>query len=162
MTNRDNTAKLAQALWASESIAFDPVEFQARFDAIYAASDGIATLWRLGGAANDYLHHHPGSIQVPHELAPTLLRSRLVDGRIIGLKLLVRCSSDIEIISPWVLAALESNHDGVLYGGLLELDNRPKFAQAVTQEVQPAKPDDRGLGAAAIDCGNLAGNQILE
>jgi hypothetical protein len=120
---RDNTAKLAKALWSFESQTLDPKEFQSRFDAIYRAAEGPATLWQLGGAANDYLRGRPGSIEVPPELAPALLASTMVDGRIIGLKLLTRCSSDFSAICASIAQALESKHEGELYGGLYELRN---------------------------------------
>jgi hypothetical protein len=80
-------------------------------------------LWQLGGAANDYLHAHPDSIVDPDELAPALLASKMVDARIIGLKLLIRCSSDFTSITSSICRALESRHEGELYGGLCELDN---------------------------------------
>lgn len=120
---RDNTAKLAKVLWSAETRNLSPAEFQLRFDAIYAVAEGPATLWRLGGAANDYLRAHPESIQVPPELATALVASRLVDGRIIGLKLLIRCSSDIPLMTNSISRALESRHRQEMYGGLCELDN---------------------------------------
>jgi hypothetical protein len=105
--NRDTTARHAKALWTFESWDLDPEEFQSRFDAIYAAAEGPATYWRLGGAANDYLRAHPRSISVPQELAPMLLSSRLVDARIIGLKLLIRLSTDTGQIVAAICRALE-------------------------------------------------------
>ncbi|MEX2310678.1 MAG: hypothetical protein WD738_24135 [Pirellulales bacterium] len=124
MANRDNTAKLAKDLWSVEALEMEPAEFQTRFDAIYASAEGIATYWHLGGAANDYLQHHPNSITVPPELAPRLLASRMVDGRIIGLKLLNRCSSDLNLIATWICRALQSKKKKTeLYGGLCELSD---------------------------------------
>ena len=52
--HRDNTAKLAKALWTDEAVNLQPAEFQRRFDTLYSAAEGIATYWQLGGAANDY------------------------------------------------------------------------------------------------------------
>lgn len=119
----DNTASLAQALWSCEALELEPAEFQARFDVLYATAEGPATLWQLGGAANDYLRRRPDSIAVPPVLAPMLLASAMVDGRIIGLKLLNRCSSNLETICSSICHALESKHEGELYGGLCELYN---------------------------------------
>ncbi len=120
--SRDNTARLAKELWSSESLELDPATFQARFDAIYAEAEGPATLWQLGGAANDYLRMHADAIVVPPELIATLAASQMVDGRIIGLKLLNRCSSDVRSICTSICRALASSHEGELYGGLCELD----------------------------------------
>ena len=123
MQRRDNTARMAKALWSPESNELSASEFQAQFDAIYSAAEGLATLWQLGGAANDYLRLHPDSIVVPEELAPKLVASSMVDARIIGLKLLVRCSWDIRLIGSSICKALESKHEHELYGGLCELHN---------------------------------------
>jgi hypothetical protein len=121
--SRDTTARLAKDLWSLEARELPPAEFQTRFDAVYAAAEGPATLWHLGGAANDYLRAHPEAIAVPAELAHALLASEIVDGRIIGLKLLNRCSSDLHAICSAICDALESKHEHTLYGGLCELDN---------------------------------------
>jgi hypothetical protein len=121
--SRDNTARLAKALWTTEAQELDRTEFQSRFDAIYAAAEGLATFWQLGGAANDYLRAHPDSIVIPDELAPALLASKMVDARIIGLKLLTRCSSNLTTITSSICRALESRQEHELYGGLCELDN---------------------------------------
>lgn len=123
MPHRDNTARLAEALWSTDAKKLEPAEFQARFDAIYSVAEGIATHWQLGGAANDYLRARPNSIAVPTDLATMLLASRTVDGRIIGLKLLNRCSSDVDLILQWICRALESKHQDEVYGGLHELSN---------------------------------------
>jgi hypothetical protein len=120
---RDNTAKLAKALRSADSKHLSSAEFQSQFDAIYAVAEGPATLWHLGGAANDYLRAHPESIQVPPELATALVASRMVDGRIIGLKLLIRCSSDIPTITNSLCRALQSRKRQEMLGGLCELDN---------------------------------------
>jgi hypothetical protein len=142
MAARDNTAKLAKALWNSrESYALAPHEFQAKFDALYAASEGIATLWHLGGAANDYLRGHPGSISVPSELAPALLASRLVNGRIIGLKLLNRSSSDETSILSWICRALDARNESEVLVGLCELreflERRPPVTILPVHELLP-------------------------
>lgn len=121
--SRDNTARLAKALWSIEALDLQPKEFQSRFDAIYASAEGPATLWQLGGAANDYLRHYPDTIRVPNELAWQLLDSTLVDARIVGLKLLNRCSSDTAAILSAICRALDRNHKNEMYGGLCELDN---------------------------------------
>jgi hypothetical protein len=120
---RDNTAKFAKALWTFEALDLEAAEFQRRFDALYATAEGPATFWQLGGAANDYLRHHPGSIVVPSELAPALLASTMADGRIIGLKLLNRCSTDVTAIITAICRALESRHEGEMCGGMCELEN---------------------------------------
>src|SRR5262245_58113283 len=121
--SRDNTARLAKALWSPEAKELSPGEFQARFDAIFSAAEGPATLWQLGGAINDYLRAHVGSVIVPTDLAPNLVASRMVDARIVGLKLLVRCSTDLSLIGTSICTALSSKHESELYGGLLELFN---------------------------------------
>jgi hypothetical protein len=120
---RDNTARLAKELWAIGSTEISPAEFQSRFDHIYQSAEGPATLWHLGGAVNDYLRHHPDTIRVPESLAPTLLASPMVDSRIIGLKLLNRCSTDTTRICAEIGRALRSGHEGEVYGGLHELGN---------------------------------------
>ena len=139
MTERDATASLAKELWSTPSMTLAPQEFQARFDALYSASSGIATYWQLGGAAVDYLRRYPNSLVVPPQLAMTLLDSRLVDGQIVGLKLLARHSSDTSIIAHWICIALESDHDGVLHGGLHELqttiDRSLSFAPDALREL---------------------------
>jgi hypothetical protein len=139
--SRDNTARLAKALWTLEARDLSPREFQSRFDNIYSGAEGPATLWQLGGAVNDFLRVHPGTIKVPNELAPTLLSSTIVDGRIIGLKLLNRCSTDVTAISASICQALESRHKSELYGGLCELDNLLRrletTVQVPTQDLLP-------------------------
>ncbi len=135
VANRENTARLAKALWSLEANTLSSSDFQARFDAIYSASEGIATLWHLGGAANDYLRHHPGSIVVPQELPLTLLASRLVNGRIVGLKLLTRLSGDSSLVSYWICRSLESSKRTEVYGGLHELHNYlDRFSQIADAE----------------------------
>jgi hypothetical protein len=119
----DGTASLAKKLWDELSSTLCPDEFQARFDEIYRRAEGPATLWRLGGAANDYLRKHPDSVRVPCELAPALLASSLVDARIIGLKLLIRTSQDWGAIHAELCRALESRHVSTRLGGLCELHN---------------------------------------
>lgn len=119
----DNTAKLAKALWSIEALDLQPAEFQSRFDAIYASAEGPATLWQLGAAANDYLRRNPDTIRVPDELAPQLLKSSLVDARIVGLKLLNRRPSETAAIVSAICEALDRDHKGEIYGGLCELDN---------------------------------------
>lgn len=118
---RDDTAKLAKALWSIESLALPSQVLQSRFDEIYLSAQGPATLWHLGGAANDYLRANPGSIHVPEELIESLLDSQIVDGRVIGLKLVNRCSTNVELICTSICRALESTHEGEFYGGLFEL-----------------------------------------
>ncbi len=120
---RDNTARLAKELWSLEATTLSPAEFQTRFDNIYQSAEGPATLWHLGGAANNYLRQRPGSINIPEELAASLLASSMVDSRIIGLKLLNRCSTDIAMICAQISRALSSDHEGEVYGGLHELGN---------------------------------------
>ena len=123
MAPRDHTAKLAKALWSDEALELKPAEFQSRFDSLYATAEGLATYWQLGGAANDYLRRHPGAIAIPVELPLLLLASRLVDGRIIGLKLLNRCSSDLSLVCSQISTALGRKSKHELYGGLFELSN---------------------------------------
>jgi hypothetical protein len=136
--SRDNTARLAKELWTNEARSLEPAEFQSRFDAIYLAAEGPATLWQLGGAANDYLRSHPDSIKVPEELVTALLGSKLVDGRIIGLKLLNRCSIDNNTILSAISEALESHSKQEILGGLCELSNllrRVEHSAGVVTEV---------------------------
>jgi hypothetical protein len=121
MNSRDSTANMARDLWSAESQQLEPAEFQARFDAIYDAAQGLATLWQLGGAANDYLRARPQSIRVPPELISQLLAGKIVDGRIVGIKLLNRRSPDVEIIRSSIERALASQHESEVYGGLHEL-----------------------------------------
>ena len=119
----DDTAKLARALWSEDGVNLPAAEFKARFDQIYARSEDIDTYWQLGGALNDYLGFDPHSFAVPPELATILLSSSLVDARIVGLKLLVRHSSNVDLITEWLCRALQSKRSGELYGGLYELGN---------------------------------------
>ncbi|MEQ8848510.1 hypothetical protein [Botrimarina sp.] len=119
----DSTAKHAKVLWSTESIRLRPESFQARFDELYRSAEGPATLWHLGGAASDYLRVHPGSIQVPEGLIEALLKSPIVDGRIIGRKLANRCSFDAERTLSSILDALNSGHESEICGGLFELWN---------------------------------------
>lgn len=146
--SRDNTARLAKELWSSESLDLEPATFQARFDAIYAVAEGPATLWQLGGAANDYLRAHADAIVVPPELITALVASQMVDGRIIGLKLLNRCSSDTRSICTYICRALESGHEGELYGGLCELD---RLLRRASQSVALAV-DDISVRLDRLNC----------
>jgi hypothetical protein len=120
---RDTTARIAKELWRPESFDLSPGEFQSRFDAVYAIAEGPATWWYLGGAANDYLRHQPQSIVVPAELPQLLLGSAIVDGRIVGLKLLTRLSSDRDEIIVAICNALDSQNESEVLGGLHELGN---------------------------------------
>ncbi len=122
MSERDKAFRAAKELWSSETLAIAPQEFQERFDDLYRRAIKITTFWQLGGAANDYLRENPDSILVPSELPAKLLECDLIDGRIIGLKLLVRCSSNSEAIGRAICAALNVSDQYELYGGLLELD----------------------------------------
>jgi hypothetical protein len=119
--SRDNTARLAKTLWTVEARDLSPGEFQARFDALYSTAEGPATLWQLGGAANEYLRCHPDTIVVPVEIVEALLASKMVDARIIGLKLLNRLAANVSAMVAAIHPALESSHEGELYGGLNEL-----------------------------------------
>lgn len=118
---RDNTARLADELWMNGAYELTSAEFQARFDDLYARSEGPATLWRLGAAANEFLMLHPGSIQFPPELVSVLINARKMDGRVFGLKLLARYSSDLPAISAEICKALERRNQPEIYGGLHEL-----------------------------------------
>jgi hypothetical protein len=87
---------------------------------------------------NDFLRSHPAAIDVPKELVPALLTSPIVDGRIIGLKLLNRCCHDPAKIAASICDALASSHGSEVYGGLFELDNllrrlTPPFSLSNTQ-----------------------------
>ncbi len=115
--------ELAERLWSAEALALSPEEFQALFDRVYRNSDDIRRLWRLGGAANDYLRHHPHAIPVPPELAWTLLRSDHREARVIGLKLLNRIDVSDEALLGEILRAIERADDHESIGGLFELGN---------------------------------------
>jgi len=107
--------------WSPKHEKLSPAEFQARFDALYAVTKHPTALWQLGGAANDFLRKNPGSISVPSELAPLLLQSKRVDGRIIVLKLFTRTSSDVVAMSAAICRALASRTSHEQCGGLHEL-----------------------------------------
>lgn len=112
---------LWRSVWTDDSEKPSPAEFQSRFDALYNATSSPTALWQLGGAANDYLRGHPGAIKVPVELAPLLLKSRIVDGRVIGLKLLTRTSSNVAEICEAICSALDRRSEYERCGGLHEL-----------------------------------------
>ena len=122
MAKYDAHFKAAQDLWAIEARNMKPEEFQAKFAAIYDATDNIDTLWQLGGAVNDYLrsNSNPSAVKVPDELAPKLLEASRVDCKIIGLKLLVRCSNDLPTICREICRAFDRGDD---WSGLCELSN---------------------------------------
>ena len=104
MPNR-SLFRRAKSLWSVEGFKLTPGEFEARFDEIYQQSRDIPTLWQLGGTANDFLRLHPGSIAVPEELPTMLLTSDHMDARVIGLKLLNRCSKTPSLVIPWIIRA---------------------------------------------------------
>jgi hypothetical protein len=111
----------ARALWSSEALELTTAEFQSRFDSLYVATENPTVHWQLGGAVNDYLLAHHGSIRVPAELVSLLLNSKLIDARIIGLKLITRTSSDVLAICNAVCRALDRRSEYEQCGGLHEL-----------------------------------------
>ncbi len=92
-------------------------------DSILQQTDGLRTLWQLGGAANDYLRRHPGLITVPRGLPFKLLAANHLDSRIIGLKLLVRLVYPLPVTWKWIRKALQSSREDEVVGGLCELGN---------------------------------------
>ncbi|WP_425397538.1 hypothetical protein [Aeoliella sp.] len=119
-SNTDNTARLAKELW-NAALQLEAADFQSRFDSIYSAAEGPATLWHLGGAASDYLRAQPNSVCIPEKLPGLLLSSPLVDGRIVGLKLSNRLCLDPNRIVEAVCKALDSTNNNEVVGGLYEL-----------------------------------------
>jgi hypothetical protein len=65
--------QVACALWSSEAVELSPTAFGELFDRAYRETDDSETLWRLGGAINDFLRRFPGSFSVPSELPRRLL-----------------------------------------------------------------------------------------
>jgi hypothetical protein len=56
------------------------------FTALAKANDDEKIIWRLCGAASDFLRGHRGAFQIPREYTLRLLRSTYPDRRVIGLK----------------------------------------------------------------------------
>lgn len=143
MTGPNPVYSAAKALWSFQARELQQPEFQAKFDEVYRHAieeTNIEALWQLGGAANDYIRSRPqNNLIVPNELAPTLLSSKLMDARIIGLKLLTRCSPNIELVADWICRALVSKHECEVYGGLSELgkllESRNPFAKKEQDEI---------------------------
>jgi hypothetical protein len=113
--------QVAHALWSFEAIELSPTDFRALFDRAYRKTNDLETLWRLGGAINDFLRHSPGVLTVPQQLPWRLLQSEDVEARVIGLKLLNRIDiSDAARIDEFIRAI--ERHDGYESdGGLYEL-----------------------------------------
>ncbi|MEX1039882.1 MAG: hypothetical protein WDZ51_04590 [Pirellulaceae bacterium] len=119
--------ELARQLWhipnMTELTCLPPSRFQTLFDRVYQSTDDEEALWRLGGATNDYLRANPGSFCVPAELPRRLLASQNVDARVVGLKLLNRCSASDEEVVAAITNALRRRDDYESNGGMVELSN---------------------------------------
>jgi hypothetical protein len=114
----------------------------------------LETLWQLGGATNDYLRRNPGGVPVPIGLPKRLLASDDREARVIGLKLLNRCSdaSTAEIIEE-SLRALKRGDRYEDYGGLYELGNLIERCRAAAVRL-PVDIVDRlasAIDAFAVD-----------
>lgn len=81
-------------------------------------SSETQTLWRLLGAANDYLRLHPGSLVLPKDPILAILHSRDANHRIIGLKCLIHSDLSFEEFANWILVALRSPESEERLGGL--------------------------------------------
>jgi len=124
-TRREDLLELARWMWeVVHNHPWAPNEFDASFDRVYSHTDDLETLWQLGGATNDYLRCNPGGLSVPISLPKRLLASENREARVIGLKLLNRCS-DISTseITEEILRALQRGDGYEDYGGFCELGN---------------------------------------
>jgi hypothetical protein len=120
----DNPLELAEMLWehvcSSQGDEPPPDQFEILFHRVYDAADDVVTLWRLGGATNDYLRFHPGALDVPQNLPEKLLASADVDARVTGLKLLNRCNTSDEAMVGKIIRAMQRLDEYESCGGLHE------------------------------------------
>jgi hypothetical protein len=130
--------QLAKELWALDAIQLSRDTFERRWQKLWSQASDIAVLWQLGGAMNDYLRHHPGSLNVRPDLPWILLRSNRRDARIIGLKLLKHCQLPTALVLYEVMIALARPTNDERLGGVHELDN---FLSALRAPVAPALKD---------------------
>lgn len=137
----DTPLKIAQALWSTQGRELAPAAFRELFERAYRQTNDLETLWQLGGAINDFLRHHSGSLEIPPQLPWRLLQSDDVEARVIGLKLLNRINvSDAERIDEFV-RAIEC-HDGYeAVGGLHELGQFLDGYQNSSRKIPPASAD---------------------
>ena len=119
--------KLARSLWSvgnlQQLFRLPPERFEQLFARVYESTDDLETLWRLGGATNDYLRANPEAFRVPVELPRRLLASNHMDARIIGLKLLNRCPVDDEELVREFIRAMNRRDGDESCGGIFELSN---------------------------------------
>jgi hypothetical protein len=122
------------------------------FRAIDSSSDFL-TYKHLGGAAKDYLRHHPEAFDIPNKLVDILLGAPDADARWIGLRLLGQLAPADSRVPAAILAALESFHSAERLTGmnvfrvLLERQNlgarliSQSFANEVLAKVEELKKD---------------------
>jgi hypothetical protein len=99
-----------------------PVDcFLTLFNQVHESTTDTRALRELAEAASLYYNWHPGSIDVPPDLAERLLRSPDEDARLMGLKVLRRFYRDPSALLKSALAALEHGTDIERCGAAHEL-----------------------------------------
>jgi hypothetical protein len=112
---------LAEQMWTTDGLELDPTRFLELYHRVRSETDDLYALWRLGGATNDYLRHHPTAFPAPEDLARMLLAARHREARVIGLKLFTRCDVPADRFLAEVVRALNRKSDYEVCGGFHEL-----------------------------------------
>ena len=115
--------ELSDVLWSSTSRALPPEQFHSLFSrSLREVGDDERRLWRLCGAACDYLRFHPGAFSIPSALSTTLLASSDPDRRVIGLKAIRHVGLPaIEQLSTILDLLQHPKHEMDLYAALYQL-----------------------------------------
>jgi hypothetical protein len=85
-----------------------------------------------------------------------LLESDHREARVIGLKLLNRCSSSASMVAPWIIRALGAKDDYEIYGGLHEL------YELLRRPIRPQRSDVVGVRDALERISNSADPNLRE
>lgn len=112
----------AATLWGLLGFTLSPQTFQTLFLRVFESTGDAAVLHQLGGAANDYLRHHPDGFRVPEDLSSRLLQSENVDHRIIGLKLLKHTHLPFDVLVGLFTEALRGGCACEQCGALHEVE----------------------------------------
>jgi len=109
-------------LWSNIGKCFDPEDFLPIFEEAMSSSNDIRTLHFLGGALNDYLRVHPGTVPVPMDFVDRLLASGDREARVVGLKLALRVEDSPAWCLRHIITAMKAATEYEREGGTLSLD----------------------------------------
>jgi hypothetical protein len=116
-------------LWSRAGLDLPVPEFRQAFESGLATkSDDIDAVWKLCGAACDFLRVHCGAFLIPRDMAMRLLASSCADHRVIGLKatryMEANGIAQLELITDMLESSTELDRCVALYQLGLWIDDK--------------------------------------